>query len=114
MLFRRCVMRPFLPLIVMAVAGNNAPTQDDEAEVAFRTIERQTHNAKSLQVRFRLTITDALGGKGTIKGSLILGEGDKYRIEGAGKLFGAQVNFIEVSDGMNTRLSDLTNPKENL
>jgi len=48
------------------------------------------------------------------KGLLIPGEGDKYRVEGEGKLFGQAVKFTGVSDGADTFYKDGNDPKRDM
>jgi hypothetical protein len=55
--------------------------------------------ARTLRVRFDLAVTDARSRQWSLKGSLALGQGDRYRAEAKGKLFGEAVEFVEVSNG---------------
>src|SRR5438105_2078484 len=105
-------MRWLLTLPLLALAACPAVAEENEAEKLFRGMEEKVRAAKTLRVRFDLGVTDALGKKGTIKGALTLGEGDKYRAEGEGKLFGQAVQFTEVCDGANTSFRDPNAPKK--
>jgi outer membrane lipoprotein-sorting protein len=98
-------MRWLLTLPLLTLAAGHAAAEQNEAEKLFHTMEEKVHAAKTLQVRFDLDITDALGKKGNVKGALILGEGDKYRAEVEGKLFGQAVKGVDVSDGANRKLA---------
>src|SRR5258708_36747869 len=95
----RSPMRVSLSLALLAVARWHDAAQDNEAEKLYREMEQKVRAAKTLQVRFDLNITDALGKTGIVKGALTLGEGDKYRVDLDGKIFGQAVKGIEVSDG---------------
>jgi outer membrane lipoprotein-sorting protein len=104
-------MRWLLTAVLLTLACWPARAEENDAERLFRTMTEKVRTAKTLRVRFDLNVTDALGKKWNVKGRLILGEGDKYRIEGDGKLFGEAVKFIEVSDRTRTASKDLNNPK---
>src|SRR5207244_9205685 len=62
-------------------------------------MEKKVSMAKALQLRFDASITGADAKKWNVKGTLTLGEGDKLRAEGEGKLFGEESKFTVVSDG---------------
>jgi uncharacterized protein (TIGR03066 family) len=79
--------------------------KEDDPVKLFRAMQQKVAAAKTLRVRFDLTVTGADGGKGIVKGSLTLGAGDKYRVELDGKLFGHVVKETEVSDGTAVRSS---------
>jgi outer membrane lipoprotein-sorting protein len=83
----------------LAVAAWPAVAEENEAEKFYRKMEQKVRAAKTLQIRFDLRITDALGKTGTVKGTLVLGEGDTFRTEAEGKLFGETVKFRSISDG---------------
>jgi outer membrane lipoprotein-sorting protein len=98
----------FIPEELIAKKG-----EENEAEKLFRGMEQKVRTAKTLQLRFELSITDADGKKGNAKGTLILGEGDKYRAEAEGKLFGeAVIKFTSVSDGSSVKSFGVSVPKE--
>ena len=92
-------MRWFLTLALAATAVCPAAAEPNEAEKLYRDMEQKVKAAKTLRVRYDLTITDANDKEGKVKGALILGEGDKYRAEGVGRMFGEEVHFVTVSDG---------------
>ena len=96
-------MRWVLPLTLLAVAVWPAAAEENEAEKLFRAMEKKVRAARTLRVRFDAQITDARGKKWDLKGSLVLGEGDRFRMESTGKLFGEAINFTVISDGTNAR-----------
>jgi outer membrane lipoprotein-sorting protein len=104
-------MRCFLTLALAALVVCPAGAEQNEAEKLFRAMEQKVRDAKTLRVRFDLSIIDALDKEGKVKGALVLGEGDKYRVEGEGKLFGEAVKFTEVGDGADTFYKDANDPK---
>jgi outer membrane lipoprotein-sorting protein len=105
-------MRWSLTWTLLAAAAWPAVAEENEAEKLFRGMEQKVRKAKTLQVRFDLSVTDALGKKGTVQGILTLGEGDRYRVDGEGKLFGEAVKFTEVCDGTTTSFRDPNDPKK--
>src|SRR6266487_4650333 len=94
-----CPMRCLLTLALLSVGAGPVAAQEKEAEKLFRSMEKKVHAAKTLRLRYDATITDSDGKKWTVKGTLILGEGDKFRVEIEGKLFGEAVKGTQVSDG---------------
>jgi hypothetical protein len=83
---------------------------ENEAEKLFRALEQKVRGAKTLQIRCDAIITGADAKKADdekkvdaekwhIKGSLFLGEGDKFRWEYEGKRFGNEWKRTIVSDG---------------
>src|SRR5437868_4752834 len=106
-------MRRSFALALLAAAGGTAAAQDDGAEKLFRGMQDKVRAAKTLRVQYDINITDALGKMGVLKGVLVLGEGQKYRSEGEGMLFGEPVKFTEVSDGTRTAYRDANDPKRN-
>jgi outer membrane lipoprotein-sorting protein len=100
---------PALPLL--AAAAWPAAAQDNEAEKLFRAMEQKVRSARTVRLRFDLSMAGALGTKGNVKGTLLLGEGDKYRVEMDGTVFGQAVRGTEVSDGTRTAYRDAADPK---
>src|SRR5262249_7377578 len=98
-------MRWLLTWALLALAACPALAEENEAEKLFHGMEKKVRAAKTLRLRFDLSITDALGRKGNAQGTLSLGEGDKFRAEAEGKLFGQAVQFTYVSDGTNMKAS---------
>jgi hypothetical protein len=92
-------MRWLLTLALLAVAAWPATAEENEAEKLFRGMEKQISEAKTLKIRFDATITGADAKKWDVKGTLVLGEGDRFRAEAEGKLFGEETKFTVVSDG---------------
>jgi outer membrane lipoprotein-sorting protein len=99
-------MRWLTALALLAVTAWPAVAQDNEAEKLFRAMEQKVRSAQTLRLRFDLSVAGALGTKGNVKGTLVLGEGDKYRVEMEGKVFGQAVRGTEVSDGTRTAYRD--------
>jgi hypothetical protein len=75
--------RWFLALTFAALASP-ASAGEDEAEKLFRRAENNLLGAKTVWVEFDLKTGKADGGW-KAKGTLVLGEGDKFRIDGAGE-----------------------------
>jgi outer membrane lipoprotein-sorting protein len=76
--------RWFLALTV-ATLTFPARAAEDEAEKLFRQAEKELLAAKTVRVEFDLKTGNADGGN-QAKGTLVLGEGDKLRIDCAGSL----------------------------
>jgi outer membrane lipoprotein-sorting protein len=104
----RCLMRCSLALALLAVGAWPAAAEENEAEKLYRAAERKVRAARTVQVRFDVNITDALGKKWDVKGSLVLGEGDKLRTEAQGRLFDAPVKYTVVSDGTSMKFIGAT------
>src|SRR5690349_2582740 len=92
-------MRQLLTLALLALAAWPAAAQENDAEKLYRAMEKKVRAAKTLQLHFDATITGADAKKSNVKGTLVLGEGDKFRAESEGKLFGEESRFTVVSDG---------------
>ena len=103
-------MRCSLTLALLTLLAWPAAAQENEAEKLFRELEQKVRAAKTLQVRFDAIMTGpevkpmddkkkAEVKKWHVKGSVILGEGDKYRAEYEGNLFGQDNKRTLVSDG---------------
>src|SRR5215831_4062263 len=92
-------MRFLMTLTLLGVVARPAAAEGNEAEKLFHAMEQKVRKARTLRLRYDLNITDAAGKKGTVKGTLVLGEGDRFRAEATGNLFGEAVKFITVSDG---------------
>jgi hypothetical protein len=82
---------------------SKAKPVENEAEKLFRGMEEKVRAAKSLQLHFDVSITDADAKTWKLNGNLILGEGDRVRLQLEGKLFGEAVKFTLVSDGISTK-----------
>src|SRR4051812_12873461 len=92
-------MRWLLTLALLALVAWPAAAQENEAEKLFRALEQKVRTAKTLQLHFNAVITGADAKKWNTKGSMILGEGDKFRAEYESKRFGQEFKFTDVSDG---------------
>lgn len=92
-------MRWLLTLALLALGSGPVAAQENEAEKLFRRLEQRVRTAKTLQLRFDATITGADAKKWNVAGSLILGEGDKLRVDSEGKVFGEEFKLTQVSDG---------------
>jgi outer membrane lipoprotein-sorting protein len=92
-------MRWSLALALLAPMAWPVAAEENEAEKLFRNTEQKLRTAKTLQVHFDSTITGADAKRWNVKGTLTLGEGDKFRVEAEGKLFGEESKFTVVSDG---------------
>src|SRR5437764_10735041 len=92
-------MRWILLLMPVALLAWPAAAQENDAEKQFLQMEKKLLAAKSVQLQFDASITGADAKKWHLKGSLVLGEGDKLRAEAEGTLFGEESRFTIVSDG---------------
>jgi outer membrane lipoprotein-sorting protein len=101
-------MRLLLSLALLVVTAWPAAAGENEAEKLFRGMEKNVREAKTLQLHFDATITDGNAEKWNAKGTLVLGEGDKLRMESESKLSGFEVKFTIVSDGTDMMRSDST------
>jgi outer membrane lipoprotein-sorting protein len=92
-------MRWLLTLALLVAAAWPAVAEENDAEKLFRVMEKKVNEAKTLKIRFDANITGADAKKWNLKGTLVLGEGDRFRVESEGKLFGEETKFTVVSDG---------------
>ena len=104
-------MRWLMTLALLALTAWPAVAQKNEAEKLFRNMEEKLRTAKTLQLRFDSSVTIPPN-TGSVKGTLILGEGDKLRLELGGKPFGVEFKSILVSDGTTMSSKDSTEPKK--
>ena len=104
-------MRWLLTLALLALVAWPAAAQENEAEKLFRAMEQKVRTAKTLQLRFDSSVTIPPQ-TGSLKGTLILGEGDKVRLEFGGKPFGVEFKLTVVSDGTTMSLKDSAEPKK--
>jgi outer membrane lipoprotein-sorting protein len=85
-----------LPLVVLLIAPAAEP---NEAEKLFREMEAKVTKAKSIECVYEFKI-EAGGRTGSAKGTLLIGEGNKVRVETSGEFAGMKENNTKVSDGM--------------
>jgi outer membrane lipoprotein-sorting protein len=102
-------MRLLVTTALLMFFTRAAVAADKEAEDLFRGLEQKLRSAKTLRVRFDLSVT--VGKPGSLKGMLLLGEGDKFRLELEGKPFGELVKLTVVSDGARMSSCDPNDPK---
>jgi outer membrane lipoprotein-sorting protein len=91
---------------LLFVAPARAPAQDGgEAKKLFDAMEEKLTKAKSLRLAFTSEMTKG-GAERTdkIKGTLTLGQGDRFRLEAAGSVDGKDIKVVAVSDGKMTGL----------
>jgi len=93
-------MRGLLALMLTTVASWSGAAEPNEAEKLFRDIEKKLVTAKTLQIHFDL-IVSMNDKKEKLTGTFLLGEGDKFRIEAEGDVFGKALKSICVCDGTN-------------
>src|SRR5437660_11924241 len=94
-------MRWLPALTLLVVVAPPAAAQDIGAAKLFRGVEKKVRAAKTLRIRFDWSqITPKESKTSKIKGTLLLGEGDLFRLEFEGKLSDEPVNGIIVSDGV--------------
>lgn len=91
-------MRLLISIAALGFAVASLRAEDD-AEKRFHAMQQEIRAAKTLQCRVDLVITDALGKKWNVKGTVAFGEGDRLRIDADGKMFGEAVRFTVISDG---------------
>src|SRR3954466_5081850 len=73
-------VRPMMRwLLSLALAALTLPVNasETEAEKLFRQVEKNLKAAKTVQVRFDMKL-----GENKVQGTLVLGEGDKMRMDG--------------------------------
>ena len=104
-------MRWLLELAIFALVAGPAAAQVNEAEKLFQSMENKLRTAKTLRCRFDSTLAGA-DQKVSLKGTLILGEGDKLRLEFDGKHDGDAVKVTLVSDGTNLSTRDSSERKK--
>jgi outer membrane lipoprotein-sorting protein len=85
-----------LPLVILLVAPAAEP---NEAEKLFREMEAKVAKAKNIECAYEIKMEF---GKetGSSKGTLLIGEGNKVRVEANGEFAGMKENRTEISDGM--------------
>ena len=91
-------MRCSLVLLLCALATSPAVAEPNEAEKLFRDMEKKIATAKTLELDVELKM-DAPGSKVSVKGSMILGEGNRTRVEGSGVADGIPFKGVLISDG---------------
>jgi len=99
-------MRWLLTLALLALMTWPAAAQENEAEKLFRSMEQKVRSAKTLQFRFDGTITaitPAGPKKSNVKGTMILADGDKLRVEGEGNSPEEKSKMTVVSDGIDMK-----------
>src|SRR5262249_6747497 len=94
---RRGTMRWVLAGLWLAVAFP-VGAQQNEAEKLLRGMEKQVREAKGLQVGFEVDAKLPKGG-GTLKGVLIVMEGNKVRFDAKGTFEGKDRTMHMVADG---------------
>jgi hypothetical protein len=104
-------MRWLLTMALLAIMASPALAQENEAEKLVRSMAQRVRAAKTLRLRFDLSVTDSDAKTGTLKGALILGEGDKFWAQGEGKPFDKAVKFTIVNDGVTMKTTGST-PKQ--
>src|SRR4051794_20386901 len=70
-------MRRWFLLLTLAGFTPPAKAGENEAEKLFRQVEKNLKAARSVQVRF-----DMKSGENKVQGTLLLGEGDRMRMDG--------------------------------
>jgi outer membrane lipoprotein-sorting protein len=87
-----------VPLMLLALLPG---ADKDDAEKLFREMEAKVAKAKTLDCAFDGALeTDQ---KGTMKGTLLAGEGNKVRMEMSADLGGMKRKFMVVSDGAKSK-----------
>jgi outer membrane lipoprotein-sorting protein len=104
-------MRWLLTVAVLALMAWPAAAQENAAEKLFRRMEKKLRTAKTVQVYFDSSVTIPPK-TGSLKGTLILGDGDKLRLEFGGKPFGVEGNLTVVSDGTSMSSKDSADPEK--
>ncbi len=96
-------MRLALLTVVLALPALAPAQQGNDAEKLFRAMEDRLARAKTLSLKFE--IDGELGDMGKVKfdGSLVLGGGNKVRLEGTRQFFGKNDKVELVSDGTRLR-----------
>jgi len=92
-------MRAILTFVFLMTGTATAAADGDDSEKQFRSLEGVVRSAKTLRLRADVSVNDALGKSWPIKIELTLAEGDAFKADVDGKLFGEPVKFTAVSDG---------------
>ncbi|HZN61977.1 MAG TPA: hypothetical protein VFC90_06185 [Planctomycetota bacterium] len=90
-------------LIAILIVATTAPAQEkNEAEELFKKMEEKFTQAKTLQLSWKMA-APVKEGEITAEGALVLGEGNKARLDVAAKLPGVDQKDLFVSDGTQLR-----------
>lgn len=84
-------------------AAVQAAQAGDDAEARFAAMCKALDGAKALRVTFQAEVAGEKGEKTLVKGSMILAEGNRARIQMAISHGGKEVDSLVVSDGTTTR-----------
>ncbi len=106
-------MRYLLILPLLALCAVRAAAEEKDAEKLYRAMEQKLRAAKTVQIRCDISLTDAiLATKLNLKATLILGEGDKFRGDFDGKVFGETLTGKVVSDGTQMKIFGRTGERQ--
>jgi outer membrane lipoprotein-sorting protein len=86
-------------LVVFVAAGPDAGS----ADAAFKRMEQQVLQCKSLQVQLEVTAVSGTDTVASMKGRLAVSTGNKVRLEVDGRLSGMPYKMVTVSDGRKQR-----------
>jgi outer membrane lipoprotein-sorting protein len=90
-------MLTVVALVASAAVPGPAQAQQVSAEKLFQQMEKKLQDAKTVQFGFEIKISGGGKAMGTEKGKVVLGEGDKFRLENDGFVGGK--NTTVVADG---------------
>lgn len=96
-------MRYSLALIVFLGTALPALGQENDAEKLFRAMEKKIKEARTLRVSGE--VEAKIGKGGTLKFELLVGEGNKARLELAGNIEGMDLKIALASDGKTTTIT---------
>jgi outer membrane lipoprotein-sorting protein len=92
-------MKKLLPLLCALVPLLAGADEPNEAEKLFREMEAKVTKAKAIDCTYEAT-AEADNKKGTMKGTLLLAEGNKVRMGIEGDLGGMKSKYTMIADGM--------------
>jgi outer membrane lipoprotein-sorting protein len=91
----------FSAAVLALVATRSAQAQPNEAEKLYRAMEKNIRAAKSLKIAGEIEVNFKQDG-GTLKGTLLVAEGNKLRVELAGKSGDKDISTSTISNGKTT------------
>jgi outer membrane lipoprotein-sorting protein len=82
----------------------SAAAQDNEAEKLFRAMEKAIDGAKALRVVFEATYDKQARNALNLKGTMLLVQGNKLRVEATSLQQGKEIKLLMISDGTKLRV----------
>jgi outer membrane lipoprotein-sorting protein len=95
----------WLLTVTVGVLATPVFAGENDAEKLFRQMEKKVKAAKTIQIRFDLTLK-FFGADGTLKGTSVFGEADKLRLDAKGSMAGQNIEVTAIGDGTKMHLID--------